>query len=156
MNIYTVPYFNQNIVLNPYIQNTALPISGCLGYVSPGSNVTSNVAITSSYQALSNITLTSGVWLVMGYATFNIDNGTNACGTLSITDSTSTNVINNYTSSMTGQFPSFQQYFSLSITGVIYITSNTSYRLSALSTSASSSTITININTITFNATRIA
>jgi hypothetical protein len=157
MNIYSTPYFYQNIFLNPYTLHNDLPTNGNLGYTELGSTARNDVYLKINYITLSNIKLTPGVWLVMGYATFTIK-GTNACGTLSITTETDQiDVVNNYTTSTTGQFPTFQEYFSLSITGIIAITTDATYGLSALSTSSESDDVFIQHgNTVTFNATRIA
>ena len=150
------PFFNQNIFLNPYTVNTALPVTGYLGNTLTGANIVSNTTLTSVFNPLSVITLPKGVWILVGYATIDCNNNNNVDAVLAITDSTNTFVINNYAVNITGQNEVRGNRFNLHLTGIICVTATTTYDLSA-ETDASLSGDIFAVGSLTkFVATRIA
>ena len=153
MNIYTVPYFNQNIVLNPYTQNTALPVSGCLGNIVYGNNIVGETTLTINPYAISSINLTTGVWIIVGYSTTDCVGIPISNTVLSITDQ-SYNIILNYSVSNTSSVILITTTYTCSVTGIIPVTSATTYYLSASSISSFGEKIVGTLTT--FIATRIA
>ena len=150
------PVFNQNIFLNPYTVNTSLPTNGYLGNTLTGSNFIPDTTITSVFTAISIITIPKGIWMVVGYATIDCNNQTSVCATLAITDASNTNIIDKCSVSITNQSPIRQNTFTLHLTGILSVTTSTTYDLS-VRTDASLSGDIFAVGTLTnFEATRIA
>jgi hypothetical protein len=153
-NIYSVPYFNNNIRLNPYDVNTSLPTTGFLGEIidkPPGGTDVAIPYLGSVYVNATSITLSKGIWLIVGCATIKkaVSSSTwlNIEGRISIYNNNAP--VNNYVQSVTNQTGAF----SLNVTGVVSvgITSNV-YTLNIYC----STIATISYSSLSFRGTRIA